>query len=253
MKKGKLYLIPTLLGETAADSVLPKATLDIIFGLDHFIVENLRSARRFLSKTGNSKMIDEIHFELHDKHYQASDLNELLKPILQGIDMGLMSEAGTPCVADPGGAVVALAHQMGIQVVPLTGPNAILMALMASGFNGQAFSFHGYLPIQSKDRINSLKMLEKRTLSAGETQIFIETPFRNNALIESILQHCLPETLLCVAAEISTKHEKIISKRIKDWQSISYDYHKKPCVFLLWHESDLSTQKKQARKHSRLV
>jgi len=250
LKKGKLFLIPTLLGDTTAAYILPQSTLEIIAQLDHFIVENLRTARRFLTKIETTKAIDELHFELHDKHFQEAALNELLKPLLQGINIGLMSEAGTPCVADPGSAVVALAHRLGIQVVPLTGPNSILLALMASGFNGQAFSFHGYLPIQAKDRINSLKTIEKQAILKGETQIFIETPFRNNALIESILQNCHPESLLCVAADISTQNEKIISKNIKDWKSLSYNYHKVPCVFLLWHETDLSAQKKQAGKYS---
>ncbi|MDY0076000.1 MAG: SAM-dependent methyltransferase [Bacteroidales bacterium] len=249
LKKGKLFLIPTLLGDTTAANILPQSTLEIIAQLDHFIVENLRTARRFLTKIETAKAIDEMHFELHDKHFQEAALNELLKPLLQGIDIGLMSEAGTPCVADPGSAVVALAHRLGIQVVPLTGPNSILLALMASGFNGQAFSFHGYLPIQAKDRINNLKIIEKQAMLKGETQIFIETPFRNNVLIESILQNCHPESLLCIAADISTQNEKIISKRVRDWKSTTYNYHKVPCVFLLWHETDFQTQKKQAGKY----
>jgi len=250
LKNGKLYLIPTLLGDTTAQYILPQSTLEVIAQLDHFIVENLRTARRFLAKIETAKVIDELHFELHDKHFQEVELNEMVKPLLQGISIGLMSEAGTPCVADPGSALVALAHQLGIQVVPLTGPNSILLALMASGFNGQAFSFHGYLPIQAKDRINSLKTIEKQAISKGETQLFIETPFRNNALIESILQNCHPESLLCVAADISTQKEKIISKKIKDWKSIIYNYHKVPCVFLIWHETNLQSQKKQAGKYS---
>lgn len=250
IKKGKLYLIPTLLGDTTAAQILPQSTLEIISQLDHFIVENLRTARRFLSKIESAKAIDDLHFELHDKHFQEVELNELLKPMLQGTNVGLMSEAGTPCVADPGSAVVALAHRLDIQVVPLTGPNSILLALMASGFNGQAFSFRGYLPIQAKERINSLKAIERRAMDTGETQIFIETPFRNNALIESILQNCHPETLLCVAADLSTQKEKILSLKVKDWKSKIYNYHKIPCVFLLWHETQLQSQKKQVGKYS---
>ena len=232
---GKLYLIPALLGATTAEQVLPAGTLEIVRTLRFFVVENVRTARRMLSKMHIPCPIDDLTFVELDKHNpQNPDLMTYLGEALNGNDVGLMSEAGTPCVADPGALVVELAHQTGIQVVPLTGPNAMILALMASGFNGQTFSFQGYLPIKNPERTQKIKALERQSLANDETEIFIETPFRNNAMIDDIVRNCHPNTMLCVASNITMDDEKIVSKSISDWKSIKYDWNKKPAVFLIY-------------------
>lgn len=245
--KGTLYLIPTPIGDTAPEQTIPAQTIEVVRKLDYFIVENLRTARRFISKAGSSKPIDEIEFVIHDKHFDSRETGSLLQPLLEGKDGGLLSEAGTPCIADPGGAVVAQAHEWGIQVVPLSGPNAIILALMASGFNGQAFRFHGYLPIPENEAVQSLKSLEQQSFNTGETQIFIETPFRNNAMIERIIKHCKADTLLCVAVEISTSSEKIITLPVAAWQTKQFNFHKVPAVFLIWSANKNVFQKKRKK------
>ncbi|HOI31291.1 MAG: SAM-dependent methyltransferase [Bacteroidales bacterium] len=245
--KGTLYLIPTPIGDTIPEQTIPAQTIEIVQKLDYFIVENLRTARRFISKAGSSKPIDEIEFVIHDKHFDSCETGSLLQPLLEGKDGGLLSEAGTPCIADPGGVVVAQAHEWGINVVPLSGPNAIILALMASGFNGQAFRFHGYLPIQENEAIQVIKVLEQQAVSTGETQIFIETPFRNNAMIERIIKHCRPDTFLCVAAGISTSNETIISLPLAAWQLRKVNFHKIPAVFLLWSANKNVFQKKRKK------
>jgi 16S rRNA (cytidine1402-2'-O)-methyltransferase len=244
---GTLYLIPTPIGDIAAEQTIPLQTLEIVRKLDYFIVENIRTARRFISKAGVLKTIDELEFVVHDKHYDPHDIGLMLKPLLKGKDGGLLSEAGTPCVADPGGVVVAQAHEWGIKVVPLSGPNAIILALMASGFNGQAFRFYGYLPIQENDCVQSIKSLEQQAFSTGVTQIFIETPFRNNALIERIIKHGHPDTFLCVAAGISTPDEKIISMPIGQWRTMAFDFHKIPAVMLIWSANKNVFQNKRKK------
>ncbi len=232
---GKLYLLPALLGATTAEHVIPEGTLEVVRTLRFFVVENTRTARRMLSKMHMPCPIDELTFVELDKHNpQNPDLMTYLGEALNGNDVGLMSEAGTPCVADPGALVVELAHQTGIQVVPLTGPNAMILALMASGFNGQTFSFQGYLPIKNPERTQKIKALERQSLANDETEIFIETPFRNNAMIDDIVRNCHPNTMLCVASNITMDDEKIVSKSISDWKSIKYDWNKKPAVFLIY-------------------
>lgn len=232
---GKLYLIPALLGSTSAEQVIPVGTLEIVRTLRFFVVENVRTARRMLSKMNMPCPIDELEFVELDKHNPENpDLLIYLGKALDGQDIGLMSEAGTPCVADPGALIVELAHQAGVQVVPLTGPNAMILALMASGFNGQSFCFHGYLPIKNPDRIQKIRALERQSMANNETEIFIETPFRNNAMIEELVKNCHPGTMLCVACDITTKEEKIVSKPISAWKSIKYDWNKKPAVFLVY-------------------
>ena len=232
---GKLYLVPNLLGATKPEQVLPVGTLEIVKRLNHFVVENTRTSRRVLSRIGMDNAIDGIEFIELDKHNARNlDLMEHLGACLQGEDMGLMSEAGTPCVADPGALVVDLAHSAGIQVIPLVGPNAMILALMASGFNGQAFAFHGYLPIKSPERQNAIKDLERRSMANNETELFIETPFRNNAMIEELVKNCHPTTMLCVASDITMEDEKVVSKPISDWKQIKYDWNKKPAVFLIY-------------------
>lgn len=235
-KLGTLYLIPTLLGVTKAEQVIPQGTLEIVRNIRFFVVENVRTARRMLSKMNMPCPIDELTFVELDKHDKSNnpDLMTYLGEALNGNDIGLMSEAGTPCVADPGALIVELAHQAGIKVVPLTGPNAMILALMASGFNGQSFSFHGYLPIKSQERVIALRNLERRSAANNETQMFIETPFRNNAMIEEIIKTCHHNTMLCVACNITTAEEEIVSKPISEWKKIKKDWNKKPAVFLIY-------------------
>mgnify|MGYP003313299832 FL=1 len=235
-KLGTLYLIPTLLGVTKAEQVIPQGTLEIVRNIRFFVVENVRTARRMLSKMNMPCPIDELTFVELDKHDKSNnpDLMTYLGEALNGNDIGLMSEAGTPCVADPGALIVELAHQAGIKVVPLTGPNAMILALMASGFNGQSFSFHGYLPIKSQERVIALRNLERRSAANNETQMFIETPFRNNAMIEEIIKTCHNNTMLCVACNITTAEEEIVSKPISEWKKIKKDWNKKPAVFLIY-------------------
>ena len=235
-KLGTLYLIPTLLGVTKAEQVIPQGTLEIVRNIRFFVVENVRTARRMLSKMNMPCPIDELTFVELDKHDKSNnpDLMTYLGEALNGNDIGLMSEAGTPCVADPGALIVELAHQAGIKVVPLTGPNAMILALMASGFNGQSFSFHGYLPIKSQERVIALRNLERRSAANNETQMFIETPFRNNAMIEEIIKTCHNNTMLCVACNITTAEEEIVSKPISEWKTIKKDWNKKPAVFLIY-------------------
>ncbi len=232
---GKLYLVPAFLGATTAEQVIPAGTLEIVRTLRHFVVENVRTARRMLSKMNMPVGIDELTFVELDKHNPDNpSLMLYLGAALNGCDVGLMSEAGSPCVADPGAFIVELAHQAGIQVVPLTGPNAMTLALMASGFNGQSYKFHGYLPVKNPERITALKNIERQSLTNNETEIFIETPFRNNAIIDDIVKNCHLNTMLCVASNITMPDEKIVSKSIADWKSIKYDWNKKPAVFLIY-------------------
>ena len=233
---GKLYLVPNLLGATKPEHVIPAGTLDIVKRLRHFVVENTRTSRRVLSRIGMECAIDDIEFIELDKHNKGRelDLMEHLGPCLNGEDMGLMSEAGTPCVADPGALVVDLAHSAGIQVVPLVGPNAMILALMASGFNGQAFAFHGYLPIKSPERQNAIKNLERRSMSNNETELFIETPFRNNAMIADLCKNLHTSTRVCVACNLTCEDELIISQDVAEWKKFKGDLNKKPAVFLIY-------------------
>ena len=234
---GKLYLVPNLLGATKPEQVLPANTIAIVKRLKHYVVENTRTTRRVMSRIGTDTPIDDIEFIELDKHNARNlDLMEHLGTCLQGEDMGLMSEAGTPCVADPGALVVDLAHSAGIQVVPLVGPNAMILALMASGFNGQAFAFHGYLPIKSPERQNAIKDLERRSMANNETELFIETPFRNNAMLQDLCKNLHPATMLCVASNLTCDDELIISQSIGEWKSYKGDLNKKPAVFLIYSE-----------------
>jgi 16S rRNA (cytidine1402-2'-O)-methyltransferase len=244
---GKLYLVPNLLGATRPEHVLPQGTLDIVKRLKHFVVENTRTSRRVLSRIGMNNAIDDINFIELDKHNTKNlDLMEHLGPCLQGEDMGLMSEAGTPCVADPGALVVDLAHTAGIQVFPLVGPNAMILALMASGFNGQAFAFHGYLPIKSPERQNAIKDLERRSATHDETELFIETPFRNNAMLQDLCQNLHPATRVCVASNLTCEDEQIISQDIASWKQFKGDLNKKPAVFLIYCEARRNFQRKKS-------
>ncbi len=234
MKDAALYLIPTTLGDTPVNLVLPPYNLLITSDLRHFIVENVRTARRFLKQCNPEIDIDSLTFYELNEHTDRHRISAYLKPIRQGESVGIISEAGCPAIADPGADVVAIAQSERIKVVPLVGPSSLLMAMMASGFNGQSFAFHGYLPIESGERIKTLKKLENRVYSENQTQLFIETPYRNQKLAEDILQYCKPQTLLCIAMNISCKDEYIATRPVKAWKGNLPDMHKKPCVFLIY-------------------
>lgn len=230
---GSLYLIPSTLGTEQALPFLPKETISAILDIDYFIVENLRSARRFLRKCGVQKNFDEITFFELNRHTQIGDIPSFLNPALNGFDIGIISEAGVPAVADPGSEVVALAHTKRIRVIPLVGPSSILLALMASGLNGQGFTFKGYLPRKENERIRALKSLEKDSKRSGYTQIFMDTPYRNIALLENIAEHLSPTSQLCIAINLTHPSEKIITQDVSEWRKSNVSLHKKPAMFLL--------------------
>ncbi len=234
MHKPALYLIPTTLGDTPIEQVLPPHNTRIISNLRHFIVENVRTARRFLKQCDKGIDIDALTFYELNKHTDKNQIASYLLPMKSGESIGVISEAGCPAVADPGADVVAIAQREGYKVVPLVGPSSMLLAIMASGFNGQSFAFHGYLPIDVGERIKKLKQLEARAYNEDQTQLFIETPYRNQKLAEDILQHCKPQTRLCIAMNISCEDEYIVTKPIKAWKGKLPDMHKKPCVFLIY-------------------
>lgn len=229
-----LYLLPVTLGDTPIEKVLPVYNKEIILGIKHFIVEDVRSARRFLKKVEASINIDELTFYPLNKHTSPDDLSGYLKPLQEGYSMGVISEAGCPAVADPGADVVAIAQRKSLKVVPLVGPSSIILSVMGSGFNGQSFAFHGYLPIEAADRIKRLKELEGRIYSENQTQLFIETPYRNNKMMEDILKTCRPQTKLCIAANITCEGEYIHTKTIREWKGHLPDLTKVPCIFLIY-------------------
>ena len=233
MSPAPIYLIPSPLGDSELSAIFPPFNLEIINTIDHYIVEELRTARRFLRRMGINKPIDQLFFSELNEHTKNVDFNEYLQPCLEGKAMGLLSEAGTPCIADPGSKVVAKAHQLGIPVKPLIGPNSILLSLMGSGFNGQQFSFNGYLPIERPQRESQILFFESLLKKTGQTQIFIETPYRNNHLFESILHVCAPETRLCIACDLTTENEFITTQSVAKWKKMKIDLHKKPTVFIL--------------------
>lgn len=232
--QASVYLIPVTLGETAIDQVLPTYNREIILRTKYFIVENVRSARRFLKKTEPSIEIDTLTFFELNKHTDENQITSYLDPIKQGYDVGIISEAGCPAIADPGAVIVAIAQKKNIPVVPLVGPSSILMSLMASGFNGQSFAFHGYLPIDQNERIKRIKQLEQRIYHEDQTQIFIETPYRNDKMLKDLIQTCSPTTKLCVAINITCEDEAIKTLPVKEWAKKSPDFSKKPTVFLIY-------------------
>lgn len=229
-----LYLIPCSLGETSFDRILPAHNTQIVSAIKHFIVEDLRSARRFLKKTNPEIIIDELTFFVLNQHTTPAEISTFIKPMQQGFDMGVISEAGCPAIADPGADVVAIAQSMQYKVVPLIGPSSILLALMASGFNGQSFAFVGYLPVQPADRVKALKKLENRVYAEHQSQLFIETPYRNMKMVEDILAHCQPNTKLCIAADITLETEYIVTKTVKAWKGTLPDLSKRPTLFILY-------------------
>ncbi len=228
-----LYLIPTSLGESSFDSILPARNTHIVSNLKYFIVEDVRTARRFLKKANPAIDIDSLTFFILNQHTSTEEISGFLKPMFVGNDMGILSEAGCPAIADPGADVVAMAQRNKFNVVPLVGPSSILLSLMASGFNGQSFAFNGYLPIQSDERSKALKKIESRAYSENQTQIFIETPYRNMKMLEEIIKTCQPITHLCIAVDITLETEFIRTKTIKEWKTQLPDLNKRPCIFLI--------------------
>ena len=221
------------LSENSLDQSITPYLRKVVAETHHYLVENVRTARRFISALQMGINIDTLDFKEVNKRTGPEGIKALLEPLLNGKNVGLMSEAGCPAVADPGSQVVEAAHRTGIRVVPLVGPSSILLALMASGFTGQAFAFHGYLPIDAPKRRKRLISLEKRSLEFKETQIFMETPFRNGQLLKAILQHCNPETRLCIAKNLTADDEWISTKKVRDWKMKAPDLHKTPVIFLI--------------------
>ncbi|GLB51193.1 S-adenosylmethionine-dependent methyltransferase [Neptunitalea chrysea] len=233
MNYGKLYLIPTTLGETEPLNVLPTAVQSTIYAIDEFIVENEKTARRFIKNICPEKSQPSLKLHIINKYTELAELPEFLSNCLKGTDVGIISEAGCPGVADPGADVVKIAHQKGIQVIPLVGPSSILLAMMSSGFNGQNFAFNGYLPIDKGEKKNALKTLERRSKELQQSQIFIETPYRNNQLLESMCGILQNNTQLCVACDITLSTEYIKTQSIGSWKKTKVDLHKRPAIFIL--------------------
>jgi 16S rRNA (cytidine1402-2'-O)-methyltransferase len=234
LSHGTLYLIPVTLGDDDIGKTLPPDVVAIVQGLDTFVVENEKTARRFLSAVKTARPVRDLTLLTLNEHTTHQEFPALLVPLLEGRDVGLMSEAGCPGVADPGAQIVALAHRNSIRVVPLVGPSSILLALMSSGLDGQRFTFLGYLPSDKSGRVKKIREIEQESRTHCETQIFIETPYRNSHLLEDILATCQPHTRLCVASNLTLETERIISKPIQDWKKSPLpDLHKQPAIFLL--------------------
>jgi len=235
MPTGTLYLIPVPLADAAAAKSFTPYLVQTINSITEYIVENEKTARKFLKEAGLQTPQSQLIIHDYGKHARNADISTFFTELLAGRDAGLMSEAGCPGVADPGADVVAEAHRRGIKVVPLVGPSSILLAIMASGFNGQSFTFHGYLPIDKADRSRRIKELEGFTERLKQTQLFIETPFRNNALLEEILKSCKPNTRLCIACNLTAEDELVKTQTVAAWKKAPPDLHKKPTIFLLFH------------------
>lgn len=233
MSKGKLFLIPNVLADNTENSVISPQIREVIANTKVFLVENARNARRYISSLKLGVNIDHIHMEILDKGTSPDFINRLMQPLINGADIGIISEAGCPGIADPGALAVEHAHKKGIQVVPLAGPSSMFMALMGSGFSGQSFSFHRYLPIDKKEKAAVLKKLETESLREKRAQIFMETPFRNNQLLEDLLKVLAPTTKLCIAKNITGADEMILTKTIADWKNHPVDLHKIPTVFVI--------------------
>lgn len=230
---GTLYLLPCTLGDTPASQVLPQHVIELARTLTYFVVEQTKTARQFLSALQHARPIQSLNFSTLNEHTEAQDIGGLLTPLLQGHDVAIISEAGCPGIADPGAALVDLAHRKGIKVVPLVGPSSILLSLMASGLNGQCFAFHGYLPIDEMERKKTIATLESESSKRKQTQLFIETPYRNDKLFASLLSHCAPTTRLCIACDITLPTEQIQTYSITQWKKLPPpQLNKHPCLFL---------------------
>lgn len=235
MQKGTLYLLPTLLGPSSPGNVLPEAVIERMHNLSLFAVENVRTARRYLVKSGISTPIDNLEFLSVTKDTTDNELVEIIMRLIQGEDIGLLSESGVPCVADPGSRLVNKAHEYQIKVVPFTGPSSIMLGLMASGFSGQSFSFHGYLPIADKQRDNKLKFLEKLIYNEDQTQIFIETPYRNMKMFKAMLKVCSANTKIALGIELTTPEEQMLVHTVGEWKAMQEPpIHKRNVIFLMY-------------------
>lgn len=230
---GKLFMIPVTLGSETTGHVIPKEAADIAVGLRHFAVEDIKSARRFLRKLDREFPIDESVFFVVNKNTAYAELGKLMKTLREGHNVGVMSEAGCPGIADPGGSIVAMAHEEEIQICPLVGPSSILLTLMGSGFNGQEFTFHGYLPRERKERVKKLKDFEASARRTGATHLFMDTPFRNMHVLEDLLNELGDDTYLCIASDLTCRDEKIKTRRVADWRDHAYDLSKIPAMFAI--------------------
>lgn len=231
--KPTLYLIPVPIADGPPEMVLPSEVNSVLKDLTYLVVENIKTSLQFLRRTGINKNYNEFVFLTLDEHTSSAEIADFLKPLRDGNDMGLMSEAGMPALADPGTDLIALAHNAGYRVKPLTGPSSITLALIASGLNGQNFAFNGYLPVKKEDRTRMIRKLEEKLYREKQTQIFMETPYRNMALMKDLLVICKPLTRLCIAANITGKEELIITRNVRDWKNDVPDIHKKPAVFII--------------------
>jgi 16S rRNA (cytidine1402-2'-O)-methyltransferase len=231
-KTGKLYLIPNVIADGTDQQVIPRQVLQAIKGLRFFLAEDVRTARRYFSHLNVFENLEVLQFGVLNKDTLEEDLPELMKPLLEGFDMGVITEAGCPGIADPGALAVHFAHQNHGTVIPLVGPSSFLLALMASGFNGQQFAFHGYLPIDEKESAKSIWELERESRIKNQTQIFIETPYRNRRLLQNLILHLQPETRLCVAWDLTSTNEQIISQPVRDWKRAPVELPKAPAIFL---------------------
>jgi 16S rRNA (cytidine1402-2'-O)-methyltransferase len=230
---GKLYLIPNFLAEDNPSNFLPDMLREQVHHLKHFIVETEKDARALIKKLAIATPQNELQIFLWNEHSKKNDAHFLLKALENGNDAGIITDAGLPCIADPGSDVVALAHQKNIEVIPLPGASSIFMALMGSGMNGQGFTFHGYLPVNRAERVKRIKELERDAGTKRQSQIFMETPYRNNHLFEDVLKHCDPNTRVCVAANISSSNQLIKTKTVKEWNQQKPDLHKIPAIFII--------------------
>lgn len=244
MRVGSLYLVPSALGGPDVTSILPQATLEHARRITHFVAENPKSARAFLKAVGHPVPLQSMQIDTLDEHTPVLHIPALLHPLYDGNDCGLLSEAGAPAVADPGALLVRAAHAAGIRVVPLVGPSALLLAIMASGMNGQRFAFHGYLPVKPAERAKRLVELENESGRAGSTQLFIEAPYRNDALLAAILATCQPDTLLGLAADVTLATEDIRVRPVSGWVKDRPALARRPTVFLLYRESPARAQKR---------
>lgn len=232
MTKGKLFLIPTIIAEGTQQAVIPASVVDALKKIEHFLAEDVRTARRYLSSLKIYESIEPLDFKVLDKKTKEQELKELFGPIDQGKNLGILSESGCPGIADPGALAAKYAHANGITVVPLTGPSSILLSLMASGLNGQKFAFHGYLPVDSKESVEVIKTFEKESRAKRQTQLFIETPYRNNSCLNNLLKALHEDTLLCVAIDVTGKNESILTQPVNAWRKDKPELPKSPAIFL---------------------
>ena len=233
MSKGKLYLIPSPLGDNDPAEVIPGPTLELLKRISTYVVEEARTVRRYLSRAGLKGHIEELRMVELNEHSTSEEVEAMLSLFDDGCDVGLISEAGLPAVADPGAALVELCHRKGIEVIPQVGPSSLLLALMGSGLNGQSFAFRGYLPAKTDERRTAIREVEKLSGSLHQTQIFIETPYRNDSLLADLLQCLNPSTRLCIAADLTLESQTILSKSVGEWKKSGFTVGKRPCVFLI--------------------